>query len=117
MKFIVDAQLPKYLSDFIVSKGFNSIHTLELPDQNKTQDNLICRLAADEQRIVISKDADFLEWYLVKKEPPKLLIVKTGNIKNKELLEIFESQFNFVTELFSKHDLIELTRSEIIVHT
>ena len=67
MKFLVDAQLPKALSDFIKFKGINSVHTLELPDKNKTQDGYIMRLATDEQCIVITKDADFLESYLLKK--------------------------------------------------
>lgn len=31
MKFIVDAQLPKTLSDFLVSRGLEYIHTLDLP--------------------------------------------------------------------------------------
>lgn len=57
MKFIVDAQLPKVLSDFIKSKVIDSIHTLELPDKNKTQDGYITRLASDEQFIIITKDA------------------------------------------------------------
>ncbi len=30
MKFIIDAQLPRMLSDFLLRKGFDSIHTLQL---------------------------------------------------------------------------------------
>lgn len=74
MKFIVDAQLPKALSDFIQSKGINSIHTLELPDKNNTHDGYITKFATDEQYIVITKDADFLESFVLSKEPPKLLL-------------------------------------------
>jgi predicted nuclease of predicted toxin-antitoxin system len=29
MRFVVDAQLPKSLSDLINSKGYDSIHTLD----------------------------------------------------------------------------------------
>lgn len=60
MKFIVDAQLPKSLFDFLKQKGFDSIHTLELPDKNKTKDGQIAQLANEEGRIVVSKDTDFL---------------------------------------------------------
>ncbi len=38
MKFIVDAQLPKSLSDLLNSRGFDSIHTLDLPNKNSTSD-------------------------------------------------------------------------------
>jgi predicted nuclease of predicted toxin-antitoxin system len=116
MKFLVDAQLPKALSDFIKSKGIDSIHTLELPDKNKTQDGYITRLATDEQFVVITKDADFLESYVLRKEPPKLLIVKTGNIRNSELLSLFEKHIEFIASLFIEHSLVEMSRTEIVVH-
>jgi predicted nuclease of predicted toxin-antitoxin system len=56
MNFIVDAQLPKSLSDFLNSKGHNSIHTLELDNKNKTSDNTIVEIAEKENRVVITKD-------------------------------------------------------------
>ena len=116
MKFIVDAQLPKAVSELINSKGQDSIHTLDLPDKNKTQDGFITRLATDEQRIVITKDADFLESYILRKEPPKLLLIKTGNIRNKELISLFDKNLELIVDLFSSHSLIEVTKEEIVVH-
>lgn len=116
MKFIVDAQLPKTLSDFIKSKGIDSIHTLELPDKNKTQDGYITQLATNEQYIVITKDADFLESYVLRKEPPKLLLLRTGNIRNSELISLFDKHIEFIARLFSTHSLIEVSKTEIVVH-
>jgi len=116
MKFIVDAQLSNALSDFIKSKGIDSIHTLELPDKNKTQDGYIIRLATDEQLIVITKDADFLESYVLRKEPPKLLLIRTGNISNSELINLFDKHIGLILRLFSTHSLIEVSKTEIVVH-
>ena len=45
MKFIVDAQLPRTLSQFLNNKGFDSIHTLELPDKNASKDSEIIKYA------------------------------------------------------------------------
>ena len=59
MRFIVDAQLPKRLSHFLVSRGFDSIHTLELPLRNLTPDGEIIGICERENRIVITKDSDF----------------------------------------------------------
>jgi predicted nuclease of predicted toxin-antitoxin system len=117
MKFIVDAQLPKTISDFLKSQGQDSIHTLELPDRNKTQDGFITSLAVTEDRIVITKDADFLESHVLRKEPPKLLLIKTGNIRNTELLGIFEKNLELLLNLFATQSLIEVTKSEIVVHS
>lgn len=50
MKFIVDAQLPKSLSDFFNENGFDSIHTLELPDSNTTKDGTIAKMANNEKK-------------------------------------------------------------------
>lgn len=38
MKFIVDAQLPRKLSVYLNEKGYDSIHTLDLPKKNATPD-------------------------------------------------------------------------------
>lgn len=74
------------------------------------------QLATDEQRIVITKDADFLESYVLRKEPPKLLLIKTGNIRNSELISLFGKHIELIAGLFSKHSLIEITKTEIVVH-
>lgn len=78
MKFIVNAQLPKTLALLLRDKGFDAVHTTELPDGNDTTDAEVNRLSLAEARIVTSKDADFYDSFTAKKEPYKLLHVKTG---------------------------------------
>lgn len=82
MKFIVDAQLPRSLSITICQQGYDSIHTLDLHQQNRTKDSDIIAISTAQQRVVITKDSDFLNSFLLKKEPSKLIIVRTGNITN-----------------------------------
>ncbi len=59
MKFIIDAQLPKSLADFLNQIGHEALHTLSLPDKNKTTDSQIIEISVKENRVVITKDADF----------------------------------------------------------
>ena len=61
MKFIVDAQLPYRLKFWLESKGFDVIHTDDLPNQHLTKDLEIAEVADNESRMVISKDSDFLK--------------------------------------------------------
>jgi len=89
VKFIIDAQLPKALSDFLIQRGYNSVHNLELPDKNKTKDKQIIQKAIEENRIVVSKDSIFLDSFLLRSLPPKLIMVKTGNVSNTKLIQIF----------------------------
>jgi predicted nuclease of predicted toxin-antitoxin system len=116
MKFIVDAQLPKSFLDFLKTSGFDSIHTLELPEMNRTPDVIITEKADVENRIVITKDADFLDSYLLFGKPAKLLLVKTGNISNNDLLKLFQENLNVLQSAFSNCCFVEMTKTEIITH-
>ena len=73
MKFLIDAQLPKKLSLFLIENGFDSLHTLDLIDANLTTDEQINQLSIFELRIVITKDTDFYNSFLLRKVPYKLL--------------------------------------------
>ena len=39
MKFLIDAQLPRKLAHYLVSQGFDALHTLDLPNGNASTDN------------------------------------------------------------------------------
>lgn len=117
MKFLVDAQLPKSLSEFLKLKGHDSIHTTELPDGNSTNDSGIIKIANLENHIVITKDSDFLESFLLSKNPEKLILIKTGNIRNTALLSLFDQNTDKICSLMSESLLIEINSSEIIVHS
>ena len=116
MKFIVDAQLPRSLSEFLKTKGHDSIHKIELPEKKATDDNDVLRLSLEEKRIIISKDNDFFESYIVKEQPEKLVLVTTGNIPNKQLLKLFNMNMERIEELLLKFNVIEIDRTNILVH-
>jgi predicted nuclease of predicted toxin-antitoxin system len=117
MKFLIDAQLPKSLSGFLISKGYDSVHTIQLPNANLTNDSEILFISTEEDRIVVSKDRDFLESHLLYNSPKKLVLVNTGNIKNVDLLLLFEKNINRICSLLNESSLIEINKSEIIVHS
>ncbi len=116
MKFIVDAQLPKRLAYLIQSEGYDCLHTQDLIQGNATSDADINTLSLEEERIVITKDADFVQSFLLQQKPYKLLLVATGNIKNSELEKIFKDNLQQVATLLELHDYIELGRDEIFIH-
>jgi predicted nuclease of predicted toxin-antitoxin system len=116
MKFIVDAQLPKRLARFLQSEGYDAVHTLDLPQQNATSDAMINSISIEQQRIVITKDADFVESFLLQGKPYKLLLISTGNIKNSELEPLIAANLQQLVELLNVHFYLELNRSGIIVY-
>jgi predicted nuclease of predicted toxin-antitoxin system len=115
MRFIIDAQLPRKLAAFLTEKGYYAIHTLDLPKGNKTTDTEISDLSIKEKLIVISKDIDFYDRFMMKLEPYKLLYLSTGNITNKKLLHIFENNLDKIIEEVSFYSVIELTADSIII--
>jgi predicted nuclease of predicted toxin-antitoxin system len=114
MKFIVDAHLPKTLAYSLREKGFDVVHTSELLDGNDTTDTEINRLSIAENRIVISKDADFYDSFTAKKEPFKLLHVKTGNIKNTELIALFERNMELIIKHLDESSVVQISQNYII---
>ena len=116
MKFLVDAQLPIRLARFLQASGYDTLHTRDLPQQNATSDSQINNISIQQERIVITKDSDFVDSFMTIQKPLKLLLVTTGNIKNSELEQIFTNNLSMLVNLFQSHDYIEISRDNIIVH-
>ena len=116
MKFFVDANLPVKVAFNLRQRGFDTLHTDDLPNKERTTDNEIRKVAVDQERIVITKDSDFLDSHLIQGIPGKLLLLTTGNIVNKDLLHLIEKYFERIVQLFETYDLIEINNEMIIVH-
>lgn len=116
MKFLVDAQLPPILAIWLSEKGFDAIHTDNLPDRDETPDSVIRSVADAAGRIVITKDSDFYDSHLLFRQPAKLLLITTGNLKNRQLLDLFRQNFGEIIQLFQSYSLVELNNDEIIAH-
>ena len=56
MKFLLDAQLPRRLVYRLREAGHEAIHTLDLPDGNRTSDKAINALSVEEGYVVVTKD-------------------------------------------------------------
>ena len=118
MKFLVDAQLPRRLAAWLSAAGFDTVHTLDLPLGNRTPDTLINDVSIDEARIVITKDSDFVDSFMLQEKPYKLLLISTGNIRNAELEALFQANFKKLREAFDEgFEFIELNQTAIVIHS
>ena len=114
MKFFVDAQLPYGIALFLRNKGFDVLHTNDLPDKERTKDSQIRNITITENRILITKDYDFVDSFILRKIPKKLLIITTGNIKNRHLFSLWQNNWELIISLFEKYDLVELNNDNVI---
>ena len=116
MKFLIDAQLPLALAHFIRWNGSECLHEFDLPLKDRTPDSEIRKICLQEGFILITKDRDFLDSHLLRKIPPKLLLISTGNISNRILLDILKQNWQTIQGLFEENNLLELDNAELIAH-
>jgi predicted nuclease of predicted toxin-antitoxin system len=116
MKFLVDAQLPRRLAIRLQEAGHDAIHTLDLPEGNRTSDHEIVVTARNEKRVVITKDADFVNSFVLSQEPEKLLLISTGNISNTELEALLVPNIPAIVAAFDLCNFVELTRTSLVLH-
>jgi len=117
MRFIVDAQLPRLLASSLVASGHDAVHVKDLTKAGDTSDVEISEFADRENRIVVTKDADFQDSHLVRGTPRQLLRVTTGNIKNAELTAVFTTFLPTLELAFEEADRVDLSAVGLTIHS
>jgi predicted nuclease of predicted toxin-antitoxin system len=116
MRFLIDAQLPRLLAARLTELGHPASHTLDLAAGNRTPDQDIALVADRQGAVVITKDADFLDSHLLAVSPSRLFLVSTGNISNRQLLGLFETHIDRIVASLAQASLVELTRTDLVIH-
>lgn len=116
-KFIVDTQLPPKLANALNDWGMDAIHTTYFKDGHLLDDASIRKIAVEEGRIIVTKDADFRDYFLLKGSPPDILMIKTGNILNKDLIQLLERNFQAISRLFEEgNNMVVIDRQSITAY-
>jgi predicted nuclease of predicted toxin-antitoxin system len=113
VKFLIDAQLPARLAEFLNRAGHDTVHTIGLPDGNRSTDSQIAQHADTEGRVVVTKDQDFRDGHLLRRSPRKLLVVAAGNITNDALISLFEFHLNAIVSAVGEADFVELSQDAL----
>lgn len=116
MRFLVDAQLPARLAEFLGTAGHDAVHTSRLPAGNRTTDAVIAEIADRDDRVVVTKDRDFRDGHLLSGSPRRLLVVATGNITNAALLQLFAANLEAIVGAFDDVDFVEIGQHALVLH-
>jgi predicted nuclease of predicted toxin-antitoxin system len=111
MKLILDAHLPASLAKYF--PGHDVLHTSFLPEGNFTADRTINEISILDDRALITKDSDFYYSFVASRKPKKLVLVKLGNMRLKELKSYFERNAGKLIELLEDHSFIILEAEKI----
>lgn len=109
MKLWLDAHLPPAFAAWI-SKSFSvevqSVRDLGLRESTDLE---IFQAARDVASVVVTKDADFVEFVERLGSPPQVLWITSGNTSNARLKEIFFKCFPRALQLLEKGEpLVEI---------
>ncbi|WP_206045781.1 DUF5615 family PIN-like protein [Nocardia mangyaensis] len=85
-----------------------------MPAGNRTTDDQVTKEADAEDRVVVSKDADFRISHQLHGQPRRLLVVAMGNISNNDLLAVFETHLESIVAAFDDADRVEIRPTQIV---
>ena len=108
MRFVVDAQLPPPLVDFLRSKGHQAEHVMSVLGEG-AKDSVVVAFAREQKAVIVSKDADFVTLLEGMSDAPPLLRIRVGNATNKALIAACDEGWRTAEqELLSGKHLVEL---------
>ena len=105
MKFLIDNQLPPALARYLRKRGFDCEHVLDV-GLAEALDVEICRYAEAQERIIVSKDEDFLYLASHSKWKIRLLWVQLGNCRTPALLATFDRLWSSIESSLKAGDQI-----------
>ena len=109
MRFLIDAQLPPMLSDWIAAKGETAKHIQDFA--LFSSDETIWRLAIDREFVLITKDRDFAEWALTRSPKPQIVWIRLGNVTNESLVSRLDAAWLQISkDLGSGAQVVEVRR-------
>ncbi len=88
MNFLIDVQLPPALGRWIIGQGHQATHAAELGLQ-AADDGPIWEYARKEKAVIVSKDEDFVDRWLLSDKSVALVWVRKGNCSNRALMAWF----------------------------
>ncbi|MEI8043013.1 MAG: DUF5615 family PIN-like protein [Verrucomicrobiota bacterium] len=89
MNFLIDAQLPPALARWVGSQGHQATHVLDVGLQ-AADDDPIWEHARKQTAVIVSKDEDFVDRWLLSDRPVPLVWIRKGNCSNQALLAWLE---------------------------
>jgi predicted nuclease of predicted toxin-antitoxin system len=103
------------MAAWLIAAGCDALHTLDLPNENRTADQELLDLSDREQRVIITKDSDFVDSHILNNRPAKLLLISTGNISNRALEALTVPLIPDIIRAFQTKSFLELDRSGLII--
>jgi predicted nuclease of predicted toxin-antitoxin system len=116
MRFLCDVHISIKISKRIQELGYDSQHVNFILDRWHSKDLAIAEFANHHDLILISKDQDFRNSFLLSQKPKKFIKISLGNISNDELINIIEKNLNYFQSLDEQSPafMVEISDSRLL---
>lgn len=119
MKFLCDVHISIKASKLIEQLGYKCDHINNILNKWNTKDADIISYVDSHDLILITKDQDFRNSFLLSHKPGKLIKINLGNISNDQLLKIIESNMAKIESISREHlsFMIEINKENVWIVT
>jgi predicted nuclease of predicted toxin-antitoxin system len=105
---LIDENLPAGLA---IVLGENCKHASDIATQ--PSDDALWNYARENDRVILTKDADFFDKLMIEGPPPKVVWLRNGNLKRADLEALLSQAWPKIRELLARADLIEVHRDRL----
>jgi len=111
MKLLLDANISWRLCTFLAENICDCIHVNKTELPYPAKDMEIWRFAKENGYSIITQDSDFLNFLETKGYPPKVILIKTGNINRVQMEKILFQAKQSIIELHNsdEYGLLEIS--------
>jgi len=112
MKLLLDANISWRLCSWLSENFGECVHINKTNLSYPAKDSEIWQFAKEFEYTILTQDSDFLNFLEMKGYPPKLILVKTGNINKEQLKAILFQAKQSIIELHDndEYGLLEITK-------
>jgi predicted nuclease of predicted toxin-antitoxin system len=103
IRILIDENLPATLG---LRLGCDCLHATDIGEQ--PTDKTLWDHARQENRTLLTKDADFFEQLAINGAPPKVVWLRTGNLRRTDLENLLVKRWPQITNLLTTADLVEV---------
>lgn len=104
-RFLIDANLPYRFS---LWRSADFVHVFDIGDD--LPDSAIWQYAAQNNLVIVTKDADFSNWIMLTEPPPRVIHLRIGNMRLRDL-------FAFIERIWPQLEIFSACNKLIIVHS
>jgi predicted nuclease of predicted toxin-antitoxin system len=107
-RFLIDVNLPYRFS---LWEGEAYVHMKDI-DETWTETR-IWQYARDQKMVIVSKDADFSDRVMISEPPPRVVHIRTGNMRMRDLHGMLTDLWPRIVELSATNRLVQVYRDRI----